>query len=93
MTEFFFTIIIGIFFLTQLANTKNDKNSITKDSKEELERLGAKIEEKSFGDAYEPEKNRNRARQCLPSENGGNRQNRGKYRLWCDRAIHAACGK
>lgn len=39
MTEFFFTVIIGLFFLSQLLGTKNDKDSIAKDSKAELERL------------------------------------------------------
>lgn len=39
ITEFCFTIIIGMFFLTQLTSQKNDHQSIKNDSKEELERL------------------------------------------------------
>ncbi len=41
MTEFFFTVIIGLFFLSQLLGNKNDKDSITKDSASELERLNS----------------------------------------------------
>ena len=39
ITEFCFTIIIGMFFLMQLTSQKNDQASIKNDSKEELERL------------------------------------------------------
>lgn len=39
ITEFCFTIIIGLFFLTQLTSQKNDQASIKNDSKDELERL------------------------------------------------------
>lgn len=39
ITEFFFTIVIGIYFFTQLASQKDDNDAIKKDSKEELERL------------------------------------------------------
>lgn len=39
ITEFCFTVIIGMFFLTQLTSQKNDHVSIKNDSKEELERL------------------------------------------------------
>ena len=41
ITEFFFTIVIGIYFLTQLTSNKNDYSAMEKDSKEELERLNA----------------------------------------------------
>ena len=41
ITEFCFTVIIGLFFLTQLTSQKNDEASIKNDSKEELERLNS----------------------------------------------------
>lgn len=39
ITEFFFTVIIGLYFFTQLFSLKDDKSSIKKESKEETERL------------------------------------------------------
>lgn len=41
ITEFVFTVIIGIYFLTQMTSQKDDHASMKKDSKEELERLNS----------------------------------------------------
>ncbi len=38
-TQFIFTVIIGIYFLNQLLAQRSDNNSVSKESKEEMERL------------------------------------------------------
>lgn len=39
VTQFIFTVIIGLYFFNQLASQKNDESAVAKDSKEELERI------------------------------------------------------
>ncbi len=39
ITQFFFTVVIGLYFLLQLVGQKSDDSAIARDSKQELERL------------------------------------------------------
>lgn len=39
VSQFFVTVIVGIYFLNQLSTVRNDRNSVTKDTVKELERL------------------------------------------------------
>ena len=41
MVQFFFTVVIGIYFLGQLINQRADTDGIKEDSKRECERLNA----------------------------------------------------